>query len=427
VIQPANWTFASREDAGEGSTWFFYGSALTSKVGGGATTAEQQDWGNICNWYSAKSTSPAAGQQTGPTTLGMGGSVGEALSTLTKRATRFPDENATIHVYTPISTATVGPRVVRNAYFWGDQQQILTSDSDIECTDALAGITSASCGALFVNCSNLGIVRGGAGFMGTNRITDSAITNKLSIGNGGNATAGGSYDNSDGEIIGHAFFSGHALNWATVTGTGYFYGTSTPFLIGTSAVNGMDQSSSSGMGYGSISDGAEFWGGRNIGGSVENGAVFKVWNSDTATNAISFAVFPFREGVINDGAEFNDDSINGGTVNGGAVFTDTSENRRIVNGGAIFEDSSFNSDSAGVVNGGGEFFDNSYNKGGFTGATARGGGTVNGGATFNNAACSERYNTVGGVRIFRTNNTDVPTCNGTAPPGSDPTATCGCG
>jgi len=40
------WTFNANPGDDSGETWFFFGSASTSKVGGGATLAERQDWGN---------------------------------------------------------------------------------------------------------------------------------------------------------------------------------------------------------------------------------------------------------------------------------------------------------------------------------------------------------------------------------------------
>ena len=97
------WTFVENPGDESGETWFFFGFSDTSKKGGGASVAEQRDWGNLCNWYSNKATSPAGAMDT---------------ATFNKRATRLPPENAVVHIFTDVSTASVGPVTVKNAYFW---------------------------------------------------------------------------------------------------------------------------------------------------------------------------------------------------------------------------------------------------------------------------------------------------------------------
>jgi hypothetical protein len=400
-----NWTFATREEAGPGSTWFFYGSPGTSLADPGfqgASVEQRQDWGNLCNWYSFKSTAPEAGRN----------NVGTSLL---RRATRLPDENATVHIYSTVSTANVGPQTVRRAYFWADgPNSVFASPTcDITCNGTIEGITSASCGALFYNRINLGRIAGGAVLMGTSIDTVLMSQEALSA-NGGNATAP-NYNNSTGEIVGDALFCGNSQNMAVVTGTAYFYGRR--------AVNGVKSVFPAGLGY--VSNGAVFWGGNNI-GIVDGGAVFRSWPGNPAGvvtgNQQSFFPNPVRNGIINGGALFLDNTANSGEVYNGAVFRNQSFNTGggltgFVFGGAVFQDSAEN---RGVVSGGAEFFDNSRN-------TST--GEVSGGATFNDDSCSTRaFNSGPNSGTFATHPTEPPVCNGTAPPRSaTPTPTCGCG
>jgi hypothetical protein len=405
-----NWTFATREEAGPGSTWFFYGSPGTSLADPGfqgASVEQQQDWGNLCNWYSFKSTAPEAGRS----------NVGASLL---RRATRLPDENATVHIYSTVSTANVGPQTVRRAYFWagGDVTYSASPQCDVTCTGTIEGITSAACGAVFYNRINLGRIAGGAAFFGTRALFGAADPpdNRV-ICNGGNGTAP-NYNNSTGEIVGDALFCGNAQNLASVTGTAYFYGRR--------AVNGIRAVDVIGLGY--VSNGAVFWGGNNI-GIVDGGAVFRFWSGTTLIGGVtgnqqSFFPNPVRVGLVNGGAVFLDNTANSGNVYDGAVFRNESVNAGgtvtgQVFGGAVFEDSSEN---RGVISGGAEFFDNSRN-------TST--GEVSGGATFNDDSCSTRSFFFAGAPnndTFATHPTEPPICNGTALPRSaTPTPTCGCG
>jgi hypothetical protein len=359
-----NWTFATREEAGPGSTWFFYGSPGTSLADPGfqgASVEQQQDWGNLCNWYSFKSTAPEAGRD----------NVGTSLL---RRATRLPDENATVHIYSTVSTANVGPQTVRRAYFWpeGQRSVFASTTCDITCTGTIEGITSASCGALFYNRINLGRIAGGAAFIGM-FINTVNFLELVVCANGGNATAP-NYDNSTGEVVGDALFCGNAQNLSVVTGTAYFYGRR--------ARNGVaSQDFPIGLGY--VSNGAVFWGGNNV-GIVDGGSVFRSWSGNpvgvVTGNQQSFFPNPVRVGVVSGGALFFDNSVNTGQVFGGAVFNDEAQNRFTVEGGAVFNDD----------------------------------------------ACSTV--TFGTPPYFGTSPTEPPVCNGTAPPRSaTPTPTCGCG
>jgi hypothetical protein len=407
-----NWSFVEREVHGPGNTWFFFGSSSTSKVGGNATLEEQRDWGNLCNWYSAKSSAP-------PALLPL--QIFQGL--LTKRATLLPDEDAVIHVYSPISTASVGPQVVKNAYFWASPGVAMTTtDTEITATETILSTGFVSVGALFHFGQNWGVINGGASFIDPTPY--SMPFTSATGGNGGNAL-NFPYTNSDGIVNGGALFCGAAFNWAVVNGGAEFI---TQFSANRSSQS--DSSGSPGLrgGTGVVNGGAIFRGARNQGPTtpavVNDGAMFFSFAAAAGGN---LGVNGSNQGTINGGAEFFDSAANGRTINGGAVFNDTSTNGSVVNDGAVFNDASTNS-FAGTINGGAEFFDQSKNAGGgFFFGTVRIGGIVNGGATFNDDACSEVFNTVNGVRIFRANFTDLPTCNGTAPPGSDATATCGCG
>lgn len=183
-------------------------------------------------------------------------------------------------------------------------------------------------------------------------------------------------------------------------------------------------------------------------GLVGGGALF----NSSSNNATLMGGEPWVDG----GATFNNTTYNVGRVNGGATFNSTArclagssvydgatlnnssyiERGASVYGGATFNNTSYNDGSIGdgaifnndsenrwTVSGGATFNDNSYN---LVGAT------VNGGATFNDAACTRRTRGVFAAtpctRLFVTHDTDLPTCNGTAPNGCNNAAdTCGCG
>ena len=364
------WTFSSSPSTTDGGTWFFYSSMATSKPGGGASKAEQQDWGNICNWYSNKTTTP---------------SVGGSSTTLDKRATRLPPEDAIVHIYSSVNTTTTGPITVKNAYFWGGD---FGDTSEITTTSAAHDSV------------------GGSVFNGYSRIFSSSTVN-------GGATFNDSSENYYGTVNGGATFNDYSLNSSSSTVNG-----------------GATFNDSSWNARGTVNNGATFNGSsRNFYGTVNGGAAFDGFSTN-------------HSGTVNDGATFNGSSRNFAAVNGGATFNDSSGNSNgTVNGGATFNDNSGNI-SFGTVNDGATFNDNSLNSystvnGGatFNGlSTNQASGTVNDGATFNDAACSFRV--IGSYsncpftnkRIFVAHPTDLPTCNGTAPDGcASILDTCGCG
>lgn len=274
------WTYSSTPSTTDGGTWFFYGSASTSKAGGGASVAEQQDWGNICNWYSNKTTSPS--------------SVSNLGTVLDKRATRLPSSDAIVFIYGTVSTASSGPATVKLAYFY---QSVLASGSTLETTGsahntvygaafAIVGLNqgTANGGALFTDDSaNEGTVNDGAEFVGP------ASQNRATV-NGG-ATFISNANNRGGTVNGSATFNEISFNAGTVNGSATF--------------NDVAVNSAIGFFVTTL-------------GVVNDGAVF----NDNAVN----------DGTVNDGAEFNDAATNGssGTVNGGATFNDAACSRRTI-------------------------------------------------------------------------------------------------
>lgn len=407
----ANWSFVSRQLHGPGNTWFFYGSIVTSKIGGDATLAEAQDWGNLCNWYSAISPAPP------PVSF-------ESLrNRFVRRATRLPDEGAVIHVYSPLSTVSTGPRVVKSAYFWNAGPESTTTGTEITATDAIMSTGFVSAGVLFYELArNLGTINGGAIFI---KLNANPIDNRTFGGNGGNARQvfpTTVWIDSDGIVNGGAVFSGSVRNWAIVNGGAEFL---RPEASNRGGYFGFLGNNTGGTGI--VNGGAIFRGGVNQRGNttavsgkdfsatVNGGAIF-----DNILIAPGLLWSGVNSGTVNGGAEFFAQTMNGGTVNGGAVFNHESSHLgfdAVVNGGAIFNDDSLMRSFA-FVNGGAQFFDRAIVGADFP--------TVNGGATFNDAACSNRTRTVNGVRFFVAHPADFPTCNGTAPPGSDSNATCGC-
>jgi len=268
------WTFNANPGDDSGETWFFYGSSLTSSTGF-ATTAEQEDWGNICNWYSNKTTSPS-------TTSGL-------PAALDKRATRLPPSDAVVHIYTNVRTTNSGPATVKNAYFWGSGTA-LTNSSELTATSAAFDSTG---GVVFSNSTqntDSSTVNGGATFNDSARNTDSSTVN-------GGATFNDSTLNFDNAIVnGGATFNDSSQN----TGT-------TSTVNGGATFNNTARQSLNGV----VNDGAEFF--------------------DSSRNDFG--------GVVNDGAVFNDNSRNGYFVNGGATFNDNSINTtKGVSGGATFND-----------------------------------------------------------------------------------------
>jgi hypothetical protein len=192
------WTFNANPGDDSGETWFFYGSFSTSKVGGVATLAERRDWGNICNWYSNKTTSPS-------TLTGVPGAFD-------KRATRLPPVDAVVHIYTDVSTLTVGPQVVKSIYFWSISD-LLTSS---EITSTAAAHDSDN-GAVFNdNSDNEATVNGGATFNDNSRNTN------FSTVNGGAVFNDNSRNTNFSTVNGSATFNDAACSTRVVGSLGFF-------------------------------------------------------------------------------------------------------------------------------------------------------------------------------------------------------------
>ena len=103
-----------------GKIYYFYGSAATSRPGGGASVAEQEDWDNLCNWYSARAT----------------GSPYQWTSSFFRRPSTAPPTDATVIIYTP--TSLNQPRTVVAAYFIGTVgvSAVLKAGDTLTCTGA---------------------------------------------------------------------------------------------------------------------------------------------------------------------------------------------------------------------------------------------------------------------------------------------------
>jgi hypothetical protein len=204
VTNVSSWTFVPREQAGPGNTWFFYGSRLTSAPGRPATLAEQYDWGNICNWYSSKTSEP-------PNAFPIASSF---RGVFPKRAKRLPPSDAVVHIYTPFTTDRVGPQTVRNAYIWDGLSSTYLS-YELNATQPFPQVSEIEASVLFrgqnasVALPNTGTINGGALF--------------FEASNGFGILAGGT-------INGSAMFVGNLPNVANlgiVNGDAWFYGGTT--------------------------------------------------------------------------------------------------------------------------------------------------------------------------------------------------------
>jgi hypothetical protein len=248
------WTFTANPGDESGETWFFYGSASTSRAGGGATTQEIQDWYNICNWYSHKTTAP---DDTFSTSIPL---------MLTKRATRLPPENAVVHIYAGtagVTTVSNGTPTIKAAYFWFSR---FPSGSELTCSGQAHDSTY---GVVYYSGANAGTFNGGVKFVQSG----TQIENESSAVINGGAEFLGAHENY-GTVNDGAIFRATSSNWGSVNGGGSFYGTASNWAT----VNG----------------GSQFYDSAINRGTVNGGAVF----SDSSFNA--------SVGTVNDGATFND-------------------------------------------------------------------------------------------------------------------------
>jgi len=409
------WTFVPNPGDESGETWFFYGSATTSRNGGSATSDERRDWGNLCNWYSSKLTAPND-------TFLIGGNP-EFPVGVNKRATRLPPSTAVVHIYSEVSTVNVGPVTVKNAYFWegGSGAGRLLAGSEITTT---APAHDSVGGAVFGFGTSATFSQGGSAAPGT-------IINGGATFNGGSTTGA--------TLSGVAVFNGSSRNLfdGVVTQGAVFHQSSSNRGTVNNGATFNDSASNSNSNLPTalcfVNGGATFNNNSsNTGGArVNGGAIF----NGTSRNTNSFT-------TVNDGAIFNDNSSNSQNVNGGATFNGNSENLpgAVVNGGAIFNDSALNNGTAAIVNDGATFNGNSENRGRVNGGATYNDNSVHGieasvpgHATFNDAACSQQVigsfaACPGPSQRFFVVSGGTFTCNGTAPDGCANIAdTCGCG
>jgi hypothetical protein len=186
------WTFTPNPGNESGNTWFFFGSASTSRAGGNATIAEQQDYGNLCNWYSSKTNTPFSGG---------------SAQFFDKRATRLPPSDAIIHVYSNLSTVLTGPVTVRSAYFWsGEFVQNSTLTATVPAHDSPDG------GSVFFTL-NRGTLNGGATFNVPAR--NFATVNGLATFNGNPDASPSSRAFNEGTVNGNAIFYDNSSNWSS--------------------------------------------------------------------------------------------------------------------------------------------------------------------------------------------------------------------
>lgn len=282
------WTFVPNTSGTGGSTWFFYGSEETSNADGNATLAEQQDWNNICNWYSSSNAAPYYHLASAP----------DLKTRLDKRASKLPTAGATIHFYTTPNLSTSGPKTCAVAYFHlGEIESggmLTTTGSAIDSPGGavfLTGGTTYSAGNGGVSGIHVGAARyhgfarlygqqtGDAVFGGRAGMWGGTVTGNVTLednsyndfGTARSAVSGNlistisaGYDHHNIDITGTATvsgdgrvlkstcggaatisagqFSGHAGSTVTVTGSGSFGGSCVGALTatGTGSVGAAD-------------------------------------------------------------------------------------------------------------------------------------------------------------------------------------------
>jgi len=255
------WTFTANPGDESGETWFFFGSTGTSKPGGLANAAERRDWGNICNWYSNKTTTPS--------------STSSLSTVLNKRATRLPPADAIVHIYGQVDTRSIGDQTVKNAYFWSG-----TLFGDFSGGSGLTAALPAhdSTGGVVFNASSVNArstVNGGA------TLNDSSENSISATINGGAVFNGASENSSSSVVNGGATFNDFAQN-------------SLSAVVNDGAT--FNDSSSNGS-NGVVNDGAVFNGtSHNSGSTVNAGATFNDFSFNDSV------------GTVNGGATFNDDA-----------------------------------------------------------------------------------------------------------------------
>lgn len=423
-----------------GKTYYFYGSECTSKDGGGASEVEQQDWGNLCNWYTDIERSSLQPYQA----IIPGGR-------LTGRAASLPPTDAVVFILSPVSTAYSGPKTVATAYFYANLEGgTLTAtanahDSTHPCVFTPGLSTNSTLGVYAAGDGNKGTIEGGAKFAYYSGNTGTIASGGADfIGesyNAGDITGNTSFSDSsdfiDGTVTGDVSFSDNSYcskyyytNGAYGSVTGNVTASGSAFLLFivaggdyagyNSSFGGVDLSGNavifdnSGI-SGDVGGNVVAWdysnlsanvtgtttlndsSNANLDGMTLTGAVVVNNNAKTADGGFGADILNAPGGITyNDSsynnctvvgsASFNDSSTNGtfgfayGTIDGSATFNGSSKNLTgSVTGNAFFNDSSQNSGLVCSSGGSAEFRDNSVQN-------------VNGGsattATFYDSACS---------------------------------------
>lgn len=247
------WTFQPNPGNESGETWFFFGSAATSSKTFPATTAQQRDWGNICNWYSHSNISPAL--------VTRSGSFSFPNIAFTKRASRLPPANAVVHSYSVISSASLpnGGLEAKNIYFWrnfAQQGSVISTTSPAHDSQG---------GAVFFSTPNLSTVFGGATFT-------QGGSNQATVNDGAEFYQDSAHFSS-GVTNGGAVFWGSSFVGGTINGGAQFYGTS---VLVSGTVNGGATFNESSRNFGTVNGGGVFYGNSFNGGTgtVNGGATF---------------------------------------------------------------------------------------------------------------------------------------------------------
>jgi len=353
---------------------------------------------------------------------------------LTGKASSLPPTDAVVHIFTPVSTATSGPKTVATAYFWASLESgtvtasVNAYDSPHPCL-FYPGSTY-SYGTYTSQPGNKGTVYGGAKFINYSG-------NLGTIASGGATFIEGSF--SSGDITGDAvFYDNSKCISGTVTGNATFYDNSeaSPYhialslactitgnvvadnyssILGSSAtgvftqVGGTYTGLFASNGYAEVTgnitlyDSADFLDGSTQGNLVAWDFARVACDVDGTTQMNDSSVIvtggKTHAGVVtmNNSSTVDSQSFSSSPIyaTSGIVFNDSTKNRGFVTGNAIFNGSSYN---------------------GF-GFSFPGQGTITGTATFNNSSSNSQASTVTGATTFNdssSNNGGACTASGNA-------------
>lgn len=174
--------------------YYFYGSASTSDASGSASVTQQQDWDNICNWYTEYTTNPASYPFTFST------------SRLSKRAPTLPPSDAIVWFFTTPRLNTA--RTVLAAYFMGSS--VLQGGDDLTCTGSAHDSPG---GAVFSGSAHCdGTLNSGATFAGFSRLTgtvNGSVSFRYGSGMTGSPTVNGNAIVPSGT---------HSVEWSCYSG-----------------------------------------------------------------------------------------------------------------------------------------------------------------------------------------------------------------